>query len=234
MLRYLFAVVGIAAFGLASPSAAQNSPCAALPQTGLVPSRTGNGEERTPPRVAWNGSMSCPAKTQLVTNNGPPYCRGTLPQMVQGNPRAECYAQLPFGPVSVIDQHARPIPGQCASRVNSFPIRGRGVGFNDVVVTLAPMTGTTFERLTDPIPATGNRLDSPAEQSCLGPDCRLVRLTTTATTPASAVFSIRLPGRPAVTRTWTFAQSCPKPPDLPKCPPLGGTSTGGTPPRNCR
>jgi hypothetical protein len=148
-----------------------------------------------------------------------------------GNPQAECYANLPFGPVSVISQHARPIPGQCASRVNSFPLRGRGVGFDDVIVTLTPMTGTTLVRLTDPIPLQGSRADGTIEQSCVGPDCRLLRLTTTATTPANALLSVQLPGRPAYTQSWTFTPSCPVVATWNKCPPLAGG--GQYPQRNC-
>jgi hypothetical protein len=231
MRHILFVAVGIAAIGLASPAAAQNSPCAVLPQAGPVPNPNGGTEVSTPPQIAFNGAMSCPAGSRLVTGNGPPRCVRTLPTVVQGNPQAECYAGLPFGPVSMVDKLARPIAGQCATRVNNIPIRGRGVGFNDVVVTLVPMTGTAMTRLVDPLPA--QTADSPVDQRCLGPDCRLMQLTTTAETPQSAVLSIGLPGRPPVTRTLNFARSCPKPPNISKCPPLGGTSPGSTPSRNC-
>jgi hypothetical protein len=223
-------VAGIAAFGLASPSAAQNSPCAALPLSGPVPNP--NGGTVNVLAIATPGGWQCPTGTNRIPNSNPPMCARPVPTMVQGNPRAECYAGLPFGPVSMVDKLARPIAGQCATRVNNIPIRGRGVGFDDVVVTLVPMTGTAMRRLVDPLPA--QTADSPVDQRCLGPDCRLMQLTTTAETPQSAVFSIGLPGRPPVTRTLNFARSCPKPPNVSTCPPLVGTSTGNTPPRNCR
>ena len=230
MQRFLHVAAMLAGFGsmMAAPALAPPSPCASLPLNGLVPA-PGGPDTQVLAAISPTGAISCPNGFSVVPGSTPPRCGGKAPTMVQGNPRASCYAALPFGPMQLVTNHPRPIAGKCLQRVSVFPSRGRGVGFDDATVTIAPINGVRLQRMTR-IGPTVPPSEDPVQRGCTGPDGRLMKLTTASAAPPEVVVQIALATRPALTRTLVLTPSCPVPPAQGCAPAQVCTSGGSCPP----
>lgn len=170
-------MVALAVVLAASPAAAQNSVCAALPLEGSVgaPGR----EQVKPPVPNADRSLRCPDDFRLDTFARPPRC--VLPGIVavEGNPRAACYAALPLGPLAPLPVRSRPTRS-CDRQVTTTIVRlsGPNAGLGDAALTIAPDTGITATTLY----ASGGDVaiaEDPVVQGCFGHECRLVRLEIT-------------------------------------------------------
>jgi hypothetical protein len=195
---------------LAAPTAAQNSHCAAL----AGDCAGGSARRRQcDPGPAHPARLHLPAR--LHDRNGRP--RHALPParrhaIEDREPRRDCYAALGLGPVRNVPTQMKPTmscPG--TPSINSIvAIRGpqcRLAGRGDDCAT-------ERRRRHHPLAcATGGRTpaaEDPTRQDCFPHDCRLMRITTRAGTPARVEMTLATPNNAASTSfTLNTEATCP-------------------------
>jgi hypothetical protein len=178
---------------VAAPLAAQNSHCAGLPATAQVEVR---GPDNVIPATLGVRGFTCPRGFIEETVGPVTRCRqpGQL-RLETREPRADCYAGLGLTAPRGAIARQRPT-AQCATNrqiVSIFEVRGRNVGWNDVTMTAPRGTAVTLQHLNQ----SGGRVprdEDPRRNDCFPHDCRLVRMTTTADTPASMQLTLATPG----------------------------------------
>lgn len=207
-MRRLSATLLLAA-ALAAPVAAQNSHCAALPASARVEVR---GPDNVIPAQLTPRGFTCPRGFTTETVGPVTRCRQPGPARVEmRDPRRDCYAALPLGPVRGLSTLNRPTAA-CSGQptiAQVVALRGRNAGWADIALTAPRESGITVEHLR----ATGGRTppaDDPQVQDCFAHDCRLVRLTLRATTPARVELSLAAPdGAVATPITLNSEAACP-------------------------
>jgi hypothetical protein len=206
-MRYLMAL-GLSAVMLA-PANAQNSHCAALPATARVEVR---GPDNVIPAQLTPRGFSCPRGFTTETVGPVTRCRQPGPSRLEDRePRRDCYAALPLGPVRAINGQQRPAP-QCPTSPtlnNIIAIRGANAGWQDVTLTAPPAAAVTITHLRT---ATGSTpaAENPTKQDCFPDSCRLIRLTTRAGTPARVDLTLATPGNASsITFAVNSEASCP-------------------------
>lgn len=212
MISRRLASARIAALGLAmlvaAPAFSQSSVCAALPETGPV-SEPGPLEIAQPTPMG-DRSLSCPDGFRLEFGGRIPRCTRPGLTIVDGNPRAACYAALPLGPLAPLPSRTRPTR-TCPAPVTTTILRleGANVGLADAIVSALPADGL---KLT-PLVAAGADVDpqeNPVVQNCFGFRCRLVKLEIESNAAAEVRVRVALPGRDAVEETLKLPESCPR------------------------
>ena len=197
------------ALALAAPTAAQNSHCAALPATAQVEAR---GADNVIPAQLTPRGFSCPRGFTTETVGPVTRCRQPGATRIEARePQRDCYAALGLGPVRNVPTQLKPTmscPG--TPSINSIvAIRGRNVGWQDVSLTAPPSAGVAITHLR----VSGGRTpatEDPARQDCFAHDCRLVRLTTRAGTPARVDMTLATPNNAASTSfTLNTEATCP-------------------------
>jgi hypothetical protein len=203
-LRLLLAAAALLA---ASPARAHSSAYAALPEAGRIgvagrdriTSPVPNADRTLRDPDDWLEPLARPAR-----------CVASGIEVVDGNPRAACYAALGLGPMAPPSARSRPTGG-CDTPVTTTILRleGRNLGLGDVAISVAPATGVTLTTLTQTGP------DVPIEaaaivQGCFAPDCRLVRLEITAEALPEVRLQARLPQGEAVEQVLALPIHCPE------------------------
>lgn len=193
----------------AQPVSAQDSHCAALPASARVETR---GPENVIPAQLTPRGLSCPRGFETERVGPVTRCRQTGPARAETRePRADCYQNLPLGPVRAISGLLRPTMS-CPQRPtidNIVAIRGRNAGWQDIALTAPPASAVTITHLR----VSGGRTpaaEDPTLQDCFPHDCRLIRLTTRAGTPARVELTLATPGNEtATTFTVSSEPTCP-------------------------
>jgi hypothetical protein len=193
----ILTVLGACA-AIATPATAQNSHCAALPATARVEVR---GPDNVIPAQLTPRGFSWPRGFTTETVGPVTRCRQPGPSRMENRePRRDCYASLPLGPVRAISGQLRPTL-QCPSSPsidNIIAVRGANVGWQDVTLTAPPSAAATITHLR----TSGGRTPSaedPTVQDCFPDSCRLIRLATRAGTPARLELTIATPGNASST-----------------------------------
>ncbi|MFN3370120.1 MAG: hypothetical protein ACK4Z0_01165 [Sphingomonadaceae bacterium] len=202
-------LAGLAALTLAVPAGAQNSHCAGLPASARVETR---GPDNVIPAQLTPRGFSCPRGFETETVGPLTRCRQPGPVRVETRePRADCYQNLPLGPVRGITGQLRPTMS-CPQRPtidNIIAVRGRNAGWQDIELTAPPASAVTITHLR----VSGGRTpaaEDPTLQDCFPHDCRLIRLTTRAGTPARVELTLAAPGNAqASTFTVNTEATCP-------------------------
>jgi hypothetical protein len=178
---------------MATPVTAQNSHCAALPATVRVEVR---GPDNVIPAQLTPRGFTCPRGFTTETVGPVTRCRQPGPSRLEDRePRRDCYAALPLGPVRTISGQQRPTqqcPGS-ATLNNIIAVRGANVGWQDVTLTAPPSASVTITHLRTATAATPAS-ENPTTQDCFPDSCRLIRLTTRAGTPARVDLTLATPG----------------------------------------
>lgn len=186
---------------LMAPAQAQNSHCAALPATARVEVR---GPDNVIPAQLTPRGFTCPRGFTTETVGPVTRCRQPGPSRLEDRePRRDCYAALPLGPVRAINGQQRPTL-QCPSAPtinNIIAVRGANAGWQDVTLTAPPSAAVTITHLRTATAATP-AAENPTTQDCFPDSCRLIRLTTRAGTPARVDLTLATPGNASST---TFA-----------------------------
>jgi hypothetical protein len=203
----------LAALLAAAPAQAQAPPapvsaCAVLPESGRIGTP---GLDRITAAVPNSDrTLRCPDDFRLEALARPPRCVAPGIEVVDGNPRAACYAALTLGPMAPLPARSRPTRS-CDTPVTTAILRieGRNLGLADVAINLAPATGITLALLTETGPDVPVHAD-PVVQGCFAPDCRLVRLEISAAAPPQVRLQARLPGGEAVEQSLALPIHCPK------------------------
>ncbi|MFN3614140.1 MAG: hypothetical protein ACK4WC_06220 [Rubrimonas sp.] len=187
------AILLVAMAVAAAPLAAQSSHCAGLPATAQVEVR---GPDNVIPATLGVRGFTCPRGFTEEMVGPVTRCRqpGQL-RLETREPRAACYAALGVtAPRGAIAQQ-RPT-AQCPGTrqiVSIFEVRGRNAGWNDVTLTAPRGTAVTLQHLNQ----SGGRVprnEDPRRNDCFPHDCRLVRMTATADTPATMQLTLATPG----------------------------------------
>lgn len=194
---------------LAAPVAAQNSHCAALPASARVEVR---GPDNVIPAQLTPRGFTCPRGFTSETVGPVTRCRQPGPVRVEtAEPRRDCYASLPLGPVRGVPGQARPTL-QCPTNPsidNVIAIRGANVGWQDVTLTAPSSAAVTITQLRSTaanVPAAQN----PNTQDCFPHNCRLIRLTTRAGTPARVDLTLATPNNASTSNfSVTTEAQCP-------------------------
>jgi len=183
--------IGLVAI-LATPADAQNSHCAALPASARVEVR---GPDNVIPAQLTPRGFTCPRGFTTETVGPVTRCRQPGPtRMETREPRRDCYAALPLGPVRAISGQLRPTM-QCPSNPsidNVIAVRGANAGWQDVTLTAPPSAAVTITHLR----TSGGRTpaaEDPTLQDCFPDSCRLIRLSTRAGTPARVDLTLATP-----------------------------------------
>lgn len=183
------------------------SPCAGLAETGKV--SEGGKDESFAPRLLPNRSYSCPPGARLDLSGRMPQCIRPGSKVVDGNPRALCYARLPLGPIADITPRQRPTRSCPTSRLTSIVrLEGSGAGFSDVSLTVVPEEGvevTTLNATDELTPVDEN----PLLQNCFPFECRLVKLDISNKATDRIRLELRLPKGDPVTAEIKLAPVCP-------------------------
>lgn len=183
------------------------SPCATLPESGRVAEP--GPEERFPPRLLPNRSYSCPPDARLDLSGRLPQCLRPGTKVVDGNPRATCYAALPLGPFAPIVPRQRPTRSCPTSRLTSIVrLEGPGAGFADVALATVPeggVTVTTLNSLDPAVPVDEN----PVLQGCFPFNCRLLKLDISNKATDSLRLVLALPKGDPVTAEVRLDPVCP-------------------------
>lgn len=194
---------------LAAPVAAQDSHCASLPTGARVAPRAPDtlvAAQLTPQ------GLSCPRGFEAERVGAVTRCRRAgVAQADTRDPRAACYRDLPLGPVQPSGGLLRPTFA-CPQRPaidNIVALRGRNAGWADVTLTAPPAASVTITHLR----ATGGRTpaaEDPVLNDCFPHDCRLIRMTTRAGTPARIELTLATPGNETATSvTISTEATCP-------------------------
>lgn len=198
------AIVAAARAGAALTAA---SPCAGVPETGKV-AKPGV-DEVFPPRLLPNRSYACPPGARLDLSGRMPACIRPGLTIVDGSPRAACYARLPLGPFADIAPRQRPTRSCPTSRLTSIiRLEGPGAGFSDAAMTIVPegpVTATVLTLTGEGVPPDEN----PVLQGCFPFDCRLVKLEIGNKAPDKLRLELRYPKGDAVTAEVRLAPVCP-------------------------
>lgn len=183
------------------------SPCAGLPEEGKV--AEAGKDESFPPRLLPNRSYSCPPGARLDLSGRLPMCQRPGSKVVDGNPRAACYARLPLGPFTAITPRQRPTRSCPTSRLTSIVrLEGPGAGFSDVAMTIVPEGGVTVTTLnaTDALAPVD---ENPILQNCFPFECRLLKLEISNKATDRIRLDLRLPGGDPVSAEIRLAAVCP-------------------------
>jgi hypothetical protein len=183
------------------------SPCAGLPETGKV--AAAGSDESFPPRLLPNRSYSCPPGSRLDLSGRLPICVRPGAKVVEGNPRAACYARLPLGPFAAITPRQRPTRSCPTSRLTSIVrLEGPGAGFSDVTLISVPETGVTVTTLnaTDELAPVD---ENPILQNCFPFECRLLKLEISNKATDKLTLELRLPGGDPAIAEIRLAPTCP-------------------------
>lgn len=183
------------------------SPCAGLPETGKV--AEAGKDESFPPRLLPNRSYSCPPGSRLDLSGRLPLCIRPGAKVVDGSPRAQCYARLPLGPFAAITPRQRPTRSCPTSRLTSIVrLEGPGAGFSDVTMAVVPEGGVTVTTLnaTDELAPVD---ENPILQGCFPFDCRLVKLEISNKATDRIRLELRLPEGDPVVAEIKLAPVCP-------------------------
>lgn len=197
-----------AAARAAAPAAAPPSPpspCAERPETGRIgiPGPDEVVAALPSPERGWR----CAPDFRLDLTARLPRCVRPGVRVVDGSPRAACYAALAVGPITALSPRDRPTRSCPAPTASSIvALRGPGLGWRDVALTVPADADTTATTLTDAGPRVPES-ENPVIQGCFAPDCRLVRLVIGGRAPPMLGLSFAAPGgTPASTRielrTW--------------------------------
>lgn len=192
----------------ASPAMAQSSVCAALPETGPV-SEPGPLEIAQPTPMG-DRSLSCPDGFRLELGGRIPRCTRPGLTVVDGNPRAACYAALPFGPLAPLPPRSRPTR-TCPNPVTTTILRleGASIGLADAVVSVVPADGIKLTPLSDAGPDVAPD-QNPVVQNCFGFTCRLVKLEIESSAGTQVRLRVTLPGRDPAEEILKLPESCPR------------------------
>lgn len=187
----LFAVI-------TTPALAQNSHCAALPATARVEVR---GPDNVIPAQLTPRGFTCPRGFTTETVGPVTRCRQPGPSRLEDRePRRDCYANLPLGPVRAISGQQRPTQ-QCPGSPtlnNIIAVRGANAGWQDVTLTAPPAAQVTITHLRTAT-ATTPAAENPTTQDCFPDSCRLIRLTTRSGTPARVDLTLATPNNASST-----------------------------------
>jgi hypothetical protein len=193
----ILTVVGLCA-AIATPAVAQNSHCAALPATARVEVR---GPDNVIPAQLTPRGFTCPRGFTTETVGPVTRCRQPGPaRMEDREPRRDCYASLPLGPVRAISGQKRPTL-QCPSSPsidNVIAVRGANAGWQDVTLTAPTGAAVTITHLR----TSGGRTpaaEDPTVQDCFPDSCRLIRLTTRSGTPGRVDLTLATPNNASST-----------------------------------
>ena len=194
---------------ITTPAIAQNSHCAALPATARVEVR---GPDNVIPAQLTPRGFTCPRGFTTETVGPVTRCRQPGPaRMENREPRRDCYAALPLGPVRAISGQLRPTM-QCPSNPsidNIIAVRGANAGWQDVTLTAPPAAAVTITHLR----TSGGRTpaaEDPTVQDCFPDSCRLIRLTTRSGTPARVDLTLATPSNASSTSFAVNSEaSCP-------------------------
>jgi hypothetical protein len=196
----ILTVLGLFAV-ITTPALAQNSHCAALPATARVEVR---GPDNVIPAQLTPRGFTCPRGFTTETVGPVTRCRQPGPARMEARePRRDCYAALPLGPVRAISGQQRPTL-QCPSNPNIdniIAVRGANAGWQDVTLTAPPAAAVSITHLR----TSGGRTpaaEDPTVQDCFPDSCRLIRLTTRSGTPARVDLTLATPSNASST---TFA-----------------------------
>jgi hypothetical protein len=191
-MRTLKSFAVLVAMSTTLPALAQNSHCAALPQTAQVEVR---GPDNVIPAQLTPRGFSCPRGFTTETVGPVTRCRQPGPSRIETRePQRDCYASLQLGPVRNVPTQIRPAMQcpQTPSYDNIIAIRGRNVGWQDIALTAPTSAAVTITHLR----TSGGRTpaaEDPTRQDCFPHDCRLIRLTTRAGTPARVELTLAAP-----------------------------------------
>lgn len=232
-MRKGLAVIG--ALLATAPALAQEieSPCANLPTSGVIGTRAGP-EVSVPPRLHY-GQWICQPGFRLELQ--PPRCVGASAVPVMGNPRAACYADLPFNqrqPV-VAPTWSRPVAERCPTpRQAGLILRGANIGYRDVAISVFdPVTGQAAAGMTVRARrASGPQVpthEDPVLSQCPAYACLRLAFTLTAAAPNMAEVRLALPGGRQLVWPVNTAPRCLPPPQNQRCLPQAGPA----PPRRC-
>jgi hypothetical protein len=188
----ILTILGLCAV-ITTPATAQNSHCAALPATARVEVR---GPDNVIPAQLTPRGFSCPRGFTTETVGPVTRCRQPGPSRLEDRePRRDCYAALPLGPVRSISGQQRPSQQCPASPTlnNIIAVRGANVGWQDVTLTAPPSAAVTITHLRTATASTP-AAENPTTQDCFPDSCRLIRLTTRAGTPPRVDLTLATPG----------------------------------------
>ncbi|KPF74739.1 hypothetical protein IP88_07715 [alpha proteobacterium AAP81b] len=202
----------LAAAPAAAPPVTPDGPmsaCAALAEKGDVaaPATAVLFAEPTPER-GWR----CPDDYRLDLKRRLPSCVGGI-ATAPGNPRAICYSRLMVGPIAPLPERSRPT-ASCWQRTRTaiIELRGAGLGWRDVAVTVRPADDITVLTLA---PAPGGKAANPAEnpnaRNCFADTCRLVKLTIGSGAAPEVTITARAPGGEPATASLKLRAWCPRP-----------------------
>jgi hypothetical protein len=185
---------------------AQASVCAAFPETGKVARPAAAAS--VAPTPTGDRRLRCPDGFRLDVASRLPRCTRPGVAAVDGNPREDCYAALPLGPLAPVADRSRPTR-TCPVRQTTSVVRlaGTNIGLSDVAVTVAPETGITVTLLADYGPDVAEA-ENPVIQKCFGFDCRLVRLDITARAAPVVELRLAVPGRDPVATSIKLPEYC--------------------------
>ena len=184
-MRVFIALVAVA---MAGPALAQASPCAGLPEKGLVAQR--GVAVTVPAKPTAARGWRCEAGDRLEMRGRMPMCTGSALAAVAGNPQAVCYAALALGPLTPVAAHKRPTRS-CVVRRESALLRldGDGAGWSDAVVSVVPAAGVTI------VPLGEEPAENAVVQGCFAWNCRLVKLAIGAAAAGKVEVRVAVPGR---------------------------------------
>ena len=226
MIRNLLLAILVALFA-AGPVLAQASSCAALPEAGLVGQAA--ADVVLPATPTPTRSWRCPDDFRLQLQGRMPLCIGAGVKAVDGNPRKECYAAFPLGPVAPIAPRQRPT-ATCERRTLPTVVRidAPNAGLSDVAISVVPDNDVKMTALTDSS-ADAPPNENPVLQHCFAFSCRLVKLEVGPRARDRVELRLALPGRDPVVQDIALPAACPQRIDA-ACP-LRACTGVGCPPR---
>ena len=194
---------------LPTAALAQNSHCAALPATAQVEAR---GPDNVINAQLTPRGFSCPRGFTTETVGPVTRCRQPGQMRIETRePRKSCYAGLQVTPPRSINIQNRPTAA-CSTAptiASVVALRGRNMGFQDVLVTAPREANLTVEQLR----VSGGRTpaeEDPTRQDCFAHECRLIRLTARPTTPERVTLTVATPeNASSATIPVTFEAACP-------------------------
>jgi hypothetical protein len=164
----------------ASPVMAAPSLCAHLPEKGSVAAAAPPESVAARPRA--DRGLICPPGFQLDVSARIPACTRPGRGVVEGDPRAACWASLALGPVSPVPTQWRPTRS-CLGGAISATVRleGANVGLADVDLA-SDSPAVKLESLEDDSKGLAPA-ERPSALGCFAHQCRLVRLTISSDAP---------------------------------------------------
>lgn len=182
--------------------------CAQLPEKGDVAAPA--PVERVAARPRADRGLICPPGYILDVSARVPDCTRPGRGVMAGNPRAECRASLPLGPVSPVPTQWRPTrscPGGAITTV--VRLEGTNLGLAEVDVA-SDSPGVTVTSLEDDSKGLAPA-DRPTAQGCFAHQCRLVRLAIAADAPGELLLRLSIKDGASTTARVPVITHCPDP-----------------------